>query len=166
LAFSDEIVMLTAVHFHYAGFALPVLCGLAATKRPGPLAMTAVLGVVTGVPLTAVGITLSQLGIGVGVETVSTWITAGAGLLTAVLYFRLFFDSRSRLAVRALWGITAVTLTIGMILAASYGSRGIIQLDWLTIPWMRAVHGTANSLGFALSGLLGWWLQQSGFLHS
>lgn len=160
LGFSDEIVMLTAVHFHYAGFALPVLCGLAAAKRPGPLAMAAVLGVVVGVPLTAVGITLSQIGLGTVVETMSAWMTAAAGLLTAVLYVRLALDSRNRPPVRVLWGITAVALTLGMILAAAYGSRQIIQLEGLTIPWMRAVHGTANSIGFSLAGLLGWRLHQ------
>src|SRR5690606_24380069 len=32
LGFSDTIVLLTAAHFHYAGFVLPVLAGLAARR--------------------------------------------------------------------------------------------------------------------------------------
>ena len=40
LGFPDLIVLLTAVHFHYAGFALLVLAGLVAGRsaapRPGP----------------------------------------------------------------------------------------------------------------------------------
>jgi hypothetical protein len=161
LNFSDDIVMLTAVHFHYAGFLLPVLCGLAAERKPGILAGAAVLGVVTGVPLTAIGITLSQAGLGSAVETMSAWITAAAGLLTAVLYFRLAIDSQYRLIVRVCWIITAVALTTGMFLAAMYGSRQLIPLEWLTIPLMRALHGTANSFGFALAGLIGWKVHQT-----
>lgn len=166
LGFSEDIVMLTAVHFHYAGFALPLLCGLAAAKRPGPLGTAAVLGVVLGVPLTAVGITLSQVGLGTGIETASAWLTAAAGLWTAVLYLRLAQDSRHRSIVRVLWIVTFAALTAGMILAAAYGSRGVIELEWLTIPWMRAVHGSVNSFGFALAGLLGWRLQQSSYVSA
>jgi hypothetical protein len=161
LGFSDDIVMLTAVHFHYAGFLLPVLCGLAAERKAGRTATAAVLGVVIGVPLTAVGITLSQVGVGAGVETGSAWITAAAGLLTAGLYVRLAADARYKTAGRVLWTVTAVSLTTGMFLAALYGSRQLLPLEWLTIPWMRALHGTVNSLGFALSALLAWKIQQS-----
>ena len=35
LGFPDLIVLLTAVHFHYAGFALPVLAGLVARASGG-----------------------------------------------------------------------------------------------------------------------------------
>jgi hypothetical protein len=63
--------------------------------------------------------------------------------------------------VRVLWAVTAVSLITGMFLAALYGSRHLLPLEWLTIPWMRALHGTANSLGFALSALLAWKIQQS-----
>jgi hypothetical protein len=124
------------------------------------MANTAVLGVVAGVPLTAVGITLAQRGLGYAVETASALIMATAGLLTAVLYFRQASDGSFQRSVRVFWAITAVSLTIGMFLAAAYGSRHIIALDWLTIPWMRAIHGTVNSIGFALGGLMGWRLHE------
>jgi hypothetical protein len=45
-----------------------------------------------------------------------------------------------------------------MALAALYGSRFFVSVPWLDIPWMRALHGTTNSLGFALAGLLAWTL--------
>jgi hypothetical protein len=47
-----------------------------------------------------------------------------------------------------------------MALAALYGSRAFLPVSWLDIPWMRALHGTANAFGFALAGLLGWWLRR------
>jgi hypothetical protein len=43
-----------------------------------------------------------------------------------------------------------------MLLAALYGSRFYLAVDWLDIPWMRALHGTANAVGFGVVGLLGW----------
>ncbi|ETX07362.1 MAG: hypothetical protein ETSY2_11625, partial [Candidatus Entotheonella gemina] len=64
LAFSPEIVFLTAIHFHYAGFVLPILTGLAARAVGGGMASLATIGVIAGVPLVAVGITATQLGFG------------------------------------------------------------------------------------------------------
>ena len=43
-----------------------------------------------------------------------------------------------------------------MLLAALYGLRFYLPVAWLDIPWMRALHGSANALGFALPALLGW----------
>ena len=43
-----------------------------------------------------------------------------------------------------------------VVLALLYGCRAYFPLAWLDIPWMRAVHGTANALGFGLAGVLGW----------
>jgi hypothetical protein len=50
-------VLLTAIHFHYAGFALPLLTGLAGRALGGRIARIASLGVIAGVPLVAFGIT-------------------------------------------------------------------------------------------------------------
>ena len=29
-------------------------------------------------------------------------------------------------------------------------------MPWLDVPWMRAVHGTVNAVGFGLGGVLAW----------
>ena len=54
--FSDAIVQLTAVHFHYAGFALPIVAGYAASYLGRSPLVPAL--VIIGVPATAVGITV------------------------------------------------------------------------------------------------------------
>ena len=60
LGFSGIIVLLTAVHFHYAGFALPRLTGLwLARQRDRFVFQLSTWGVIAGVPLVAVGITTS-----------------------------------------------------------------------------------------------------------
>ncbi|GJM34853.1 MAG: hypothetical protein DHS20C18_38540 [Saprospiraceae bacterium] len=43
-----------------------------------------------------------------------------------------------------------------MILAMGYGWRHYFPISFLDIPWMYAVHGTLNSIGFAATGLVGW----------
>jgi hypothetical protein len=56
LGFSDAIVQLTAVHFHHAGFALPIVAGAAGAARPRFRAVP--FAAVLAVPLVAVGITV------------------------------------------------------------------------------------------------------------
>ena len=144
LGFSDPIVLLTAVHFHYAGFALPVVLGaaLACVDRP-QLARAAVTMVVLGVPLVALGITATQLGRSERLEPIAAWTMSLGGLLTAWV---LVLTRRASLIV------AAVFLGFGMLLAALYGARSFVPL--LDIPWMRALHGSANALGFALLSLV------------
>jgi hypothetical protein len=82
--FSREIVELTAVHFHYTGFAATLMAALAMRAvrdrgRLAPIASTAALLIVIGVPITAAGFVtgsgfLSVLGpilIGTGVLSVA-----------------------------------------------------------------------------------------------
>ena len=157
LGFAVPIVLLTAVHFHYAGFALPLLTGLAGrTLGSGLWTRTAALGVIAGVPLVAAGITASQLGQGPLIEGAAAVVTALAGLLTAALYLRLAVRPGRPWIVRLLWTLTALSLAAGMILAALYGLRTWVSVSWLDMPWMWALHGTVNSLGFAVPGLIAW----------
>lgn len=156
LRFAPIIVLLTAVHFHYAGFALPLLTGLAGRELGGTASRAAALGVIAGVPLVATGITASQLGAGPLLEFLAAWITALAGLLTAWLLLRLALQSARPPLARILWGIAAVSLAGGMLLAALYGSRSFAPAAWLDYPRMWVLHGTANALGFGLCGLAAW----------
>ena len=81
--FSTTIVLLTATHFHFAGFGLLGLASLLARRRPwlrGPVA-----GLMVGIPLTALGFVLVSDAINaVGALVVgSSGIGVGIGLLTA-----------------------------------------------------------------------------------
>src|SRR5258705_449888 len=51
LGFDDTVVLLTANHFHYAGFIVPIVAGLAGRRLPGRLGDLTALGVIAGVPL-------------------------------------------------------------------------------------------------------------------
>ncbi|MFN7945179.1 MAG: YndJ family protein [Blastocatellia bacterium] len=158
LRFDPVIVLLTAIHFHYAGFVLPLLTGLAGRRLKDGLSRLAAAGVMAGVPLTAMGITATQLGFNHAFESLAALLTALAGWLTALLHFRLARQSGAARLIRGLWLAAALSLTFGMALAALYGLRFYIPSAWPDIPWMRALHGTANALGAGLCGLTGWCL--------
>src|SRR5262249_12079243 len=122
----------------------------------GATSRAAAVGVITGVPLVAAGITATQLGLGSFLECVAACWTALAGLLTAWLHLRLAAQPGRHQAVRGGWAVAAVSLAGSMVLAAAYGCRAYAPVAWLDLPWMRALHGTANALGFALVGILAW----------
>jgi hypothetical protein len=156
LDFEAIIVLLTAIHFHYAGFVLPIITGLCIGRTGGRHVRLAALGVMAGVLMVAVGITATKLGVGPWLECLAAWALAVAGMLVSGLQLRIALQRNSPTLVRILWGIAGLSLLASMALAALYGSRFYAPLGWLDIPWMRALHGTANSLGFALAGLAGW----------
>jgi hypothetical protein len=158
LDFEDRIVLLTANHFHYAGFVLPIVAGLAGRRLPGWVSRWSAAGVLAGVPLVAAGITATQLGFAPWLECLAALVMAAAGLGVAWLHLMLAWGARTTELVRALWAIAGLALAFGMVLAGCYGLRFYLPLEWLSIPWMRALHGTANTFGFALAGVLAWLL--------
>ncbi len=153
LDFEPTIVLLTAVHFHYAGFALALLTGLASRRLNGLISRMGVAGVVAGVPLVAAGITATQLGAGIGLEAFAACWLALAGLIAAWLQLRLAL-LRGPAALRVLRLVSALALGASMLLAALYGCRAWVSIPRLDIPAMWLLHGTANAFGFALCGLL------------
>lgn len=148
--FSDEITRLTALHFHFAGLALPVLAGLAQHFSPSVFGKINVWMVLLGVPLTALGITATQLAWGVELEIFAGVFMSAAGLLTALRMVGL--------ATRSInfWLLAAgVVLFFTMLLSAGYALRPVFPLDFLNINWMRAVHGSLNALVAVPMGLWG-----------
>lgn len=160
LGFDPAIVLLTGVHFHYAGFAFTLLAGLAATKSPNWLSRTGALLAVVSVPLTAVGITATQMGAALWPETLAAASVALAGWLTAAAYAQLAW--RERGLARWCWALLSLSLVFSMSLALLYALRSVWPLEVLQIPAMRAWHGTVNALGVAGAGLLGWGRREGG----
>ena len=127
LDFSPDIVRLTAVHFHYAGFALPLVAGLSLRRRPGPAARVAAAGVIAGVPAVAIGITASQLGATPLIETGAVALTAAASLVLAGVLAGLARDPRGPALARPFWGMSAGALASAMVLASIYGGRYVFE---------------------------------------
>ncbi len=156
LGFSDTIVLLTAVHFHYAGFALLLLAGLAGRHlRVGaPLSWRSfrliAAGLIAGVPLVALGITFSRV-----LEILAVLLLASSVLLLALLTLVAVVPSLARRAARVLLAISALASIATMLLAAGYAGGSMVGLA-LTIPQMVLAHGAVNAFGLVLCGLLAW----------
>ncbi len=146
LGFSDAIVQLTAVHFHYAGFALPIVAGFTASRLDRSVLVPA--AVIFGVPLTAIGITA-----GGSIEWFSATAMALAGIATAGQLLQLTYGQRRPVGI--LIGTAGVALMAGMSLALGWAWS--IHFGWafLGLESMAATHGSLNALGFGLVGLLG-----------
>jgi len=157
LGFSPVIVLLTAIHFHYSGFAAPILVGMTgrriAESDPSswstfrPLAVAVILGT----PLLAAGITFSRM-----LETLAALLLAGS---LFALSFVVIFDvtpsldsALGRLLLRCSGGSCALAMLVACVYAtgAASGSRA------LDIPAMARLHGILNGLGFVLCGLAAW----------
>jgi len=158
LGFSADIVLLTAVHFHYAGLILPIVTSrILARFHDSVPAKAAGWGVLAGVPLVAAGITSAQLGYGNSGELVAAIILAAASLVVGLLHLSLAAQPRWGARVRILWALAALSLVFSMTLAVLYAARPyFLPIPWLDIPWMRALHGSANVFGFALASVVGW----------
>lgn len=152
LELSDALVQATAMHFHYAGFALPLLTARLAGRSPDRWAATGVAGVLLGVPLVAAGITATRLGFRY-LEAPAAWFLAIVCVLVAIRQWQAARHEST--AARRLLRIASLMLIAGMILAATYALGQLLQNEWLDIPWMVRTHGTLNAVGFTLCGLLG-----------
>jgi len=157
--FSEPIVLLTAVHFHYAGFALPILAGsvggvLEARSSAGKRIFRWVAaGILAGPALVATGFVVSPLLKLVAVLILALGCVALAGFQIVVLR-----GLRSRMA-KALLGVSAGSVVAGMALAGVYALGDYAARYWLLIPQMARSHGPINGIGFALAGLLAWSLE-------
>ena len=159
LGFDGAVVALTAVHFHFAGWLLPLLAGRTVGAFPASrLATRAAVGVLLGVPAVAVGIATTQFGWGPAFEGAAGCGLALAGMAVAVLHVRLGTEqSTGSWPQRSLFLVAGASLFFGMTLAAADAARSFAgPLPWLDVPWMRAVHGTVNAVGFGLGGVLAW----------
>jgi len=157
--YSALTVLLAAVHFHFTGFALPMVASATARARRARLGSAGALfpfvtaGILAGPALLAAG----------NIRHSPVLKTAGA-LLLVVVSFALAgligceLRGISSKAVRALLALSGALLVLGMTLVAIYAVGELSAQDWLTVPTMARLHGTLNALGFSLCGLLGWTL--------
>jgi hypothetical protein len=154
LDFSHAIVHATAVHFHYAGFVLPILALQWVKVEPTTRRYILLGALLLGVPLVAAGITLSALGIH-GFELGAVCFFVAACAWFAVEQIRLAFASRLRWR-RSLLLTSSLSLLLAMSLAFGYATASFWQIDWLDIPFMLRTHGPIQVFGFALPGTIAW----------
>lgn len=162
MGFDSTIVLLTAVHFHFAGFSAALIAGFAgrSLKRAGPVAAgarTPVFAayrfsatiVILGPPLVAVGIMASPI-----VEVISG-VALSIGMLTLAFVLVLIALAVDRLLPKLLLCIAALSLTATMALSMTYAAGEYGGEELVSIATMAATHGVVNVLGFTFCGGLG-----------
>jgi len=144
------INLLFAVHYHYAGFGLSTLAGaLSASRRSPRLETLAGTASISAVLLLAIAIGLAEW----LAPVAAVWMAATGGTI-AIMQLR--HAPGFGHPVRELLLVSGVAGVLAMPLGAAYGLRALEPFAWLTIPWMASLHGTVNSFGFVLAGLVGW----------
>jgi hypothetical protein len=161
MGFAEPIILLTAVHFHFAGFAATVITG--ATGRylrssPGiarKLFPWVAVGVVAGMPTVAAGFVLSPL---FKIIAIFSFTISLIGLI--LLFFSIVPSTRNFLG-NGLLMVSGISLLVSTMLAVAYGLeefRQQVSKDhlWAHLVRMIYTHGILNTFGFTLCGLLGW----------
>lgn len=150
MGFQEPIVLLTAVHFHFAGFAACLLTGLSGRlDLPRSVYRPVVIGVMAGIPLLALGISFAPL-----LEVFSAFVFASSLATLAVLWLMQLPRLRRG---RVLLAVSGLSVLVSMAYALTFSIAEFLGLIWVTIPQMAQGHGALNALGFALLGLLAFW---------
>jgi YndJ-like protein len=151
LGYATPIVELTAVHFHYAGFAATLMSALAfSALRSRPCAAAGLL-VIFGTPLTATGIAT-----GVEALTVIGPILLAGGLLTNAGLTAFLIAPRLPGRARWLLTISSLAVVVPMLLGVDYAAARVLPIPALDLRTMAIVHGDLNAIFYALFGLAGW----------
>lgn len=146
--FSPLITWLTAIHFHYSAFLLPIFIGLF-----GRIYKSTYYPVITSILL------VSPMIVAIGI-TFSRWIELFSVLLYIVGIYGLIYQSmRARFKnqlqksfVRISFFSLGITILFSMLYALGNGF-GITNTS---IDFMLRFHGILNCLLFAGTGLVGW----------
>jgi hypothetical protein len=154
--YGEMIILLTAVHFHFAGFATPIIAGmsgrvLAGRNYPHRVLTAVVLAIVAAMPLVAAGITFSPWIGFVGALLLTTGV-----VLLAVLTVGWVRPAINSVAWRILLLIGAIASCVAMVLASLYAYSLATHTLILTIPTMALTHGLLNSFGFVTCSLVAW----------
>ena len=150
----QPFVLLTAVHFHYAGFTATLLAALVyrSTVDQAPrLAAGMTAAVVAAPPIVAAGFTFFGPLQVVG----ATVLTAGLFVLSW-LTLRHVVPSVDNVLSRWLLGISSVAVLVPMLLAVQWAVGWNYGTPALSIPSMARTHGVVNAVGFALCGVWAW----------
>ena len=153
--YGETIILLTVVHFHFAGFAAPIIAGMngrvvAQRKHPQKMFAASVFGIVAAMPLVAAGITFSPwLGL------IGTLLLAVGLVLLAVLTLG-WVTPAFRLGKRLLLLVGALSSCTAMVLACLYAYSLATKTLILNIPTMAMTHGLLNAFGFVTCNLMVW----------
>jgi hypothetical protein len=146
--FGEPIVLLTAVHFHVAGFVLTTVA-VRVGERSRMAGRVAIPLLLVGIPATAVGF--------LGADTIGlagAWLVATAGIVVGAAHLETAFSSDA--SDRWLAAVAGLSLAVTMPLAAGWATATYAGVPFLSIGAMAATHGALNVVGFAIPAAWFW----------
>jgi hypothetical protein len=154
VGFHEPIVLLTAIHFHYAGLMAAVLAGLVASR----------LGVGVASLYLRIALSCAMLGpglLGLAFLVGPKWKLAAVGLMVigecgvALGTFRIGLSDAGAIGGRLLLAGSACVI-FGMALAGIWAVGEYPLHAFVNLEQMARYHGVLNSVGFGLCSLVGW----------
>jgi YndJ-like protein len=160
LGIEEPIGLLTAVHFHFAGFATAMIAVATlrfAERRGEKRWLKYLVWIVAGAPLVvAAGFVISP-----AVKMVAA-VLFSASVAGLAIVLRACGRRVEAATARILLQVAAGAIFVGMVFSGAYAIADYVGWDALTIPQMIRTHGILNAVGFCLSGLLGWLVEDGG----
>ena len=148
-------MLLTAIHFHYAGLMAAILAGLASSSMRTPLSLRTALSCAVGGP-GLLGLAF-LVGPKLKLAAVGLMVIGGCGIAFAT--FRVGLGKASVIGGRMLL-IGSVCVIAGMALAGIWAVGEYPLHAFVNLEQMARYHGVLNSVGFGLCSLVGWSLLQ------
>lgn len=154
MGIQEPIGLLTAVHFHFAGFATAMIGAATlqfAERRGEQRWLRRLVLLVAGLPIVvAAGFVISP------VLKMGAAILFSASVAGLAVVVRACGRKAENPTARILLQVAAGAIFAGMVLSGAYAIADYMGSDVLTIPQMARTHGVLNAVGFCLAGLLGW----------
>jgi hypothetical protein len=159
--FGEHVPLLTAIHFHYAGFASPILVGFvgrelrAAGTRLWPVYVGAAMLVIVAPALVALGIA----GVRAIEAPAAAVLAAGTATVALLALTTVLRRVRGPLA-SGLLAVSSAAAVVAMTLAALYAVGNPLGISAIGLEDMVRWHGSLNALGYVFCGLLAWNLRR------
>ncbi|PEY32236.1 hypothetical protein CN354_21595 [Bacillus cereus] len=155
MQFSSDIVLLTAAHFHYSAFLLPLSVGLLGRKQQKKSKLFEIVTCIIMIsPMTvAVGITYSRT-----FEFFAVFIYLISLYAYGIYVWKTKFTS---IIAKILLIISSSTLMITILFSLVYSYGNFKQVMTITIAQMVWIHGVVNGFGVALPAVVAWMLERN-----
>ncbi len=159
MGIQEPIGLLTAVHFHFAGFATAIIAAatLQFVQRRGESRGLKYLALLlAGLPfVVAAGFVISPA------MKMAAAVLFSASVAALAITLRTCGKNAEDPTARILLQVAAGAVFAGMVFSAAYAVADYLGSNALTIPQMARTHGILNAIGFCLCGLLGWLVETS-----
>ncbi|WP_342718973.1 YndJ family protein [Bacillus paramycoides] len=155
MQFTADIVLLTAAHFHYSAFLLPLSAGLIGRKREkSSKVYDAIMFIIVISPMTvAIGITYSRV-----FEFFAVCLYLGAIYGYSIYVWKAKFNA---ISTKILLVISSSTLMVTIMFSLIYSYGNLKHVMTITIAQMVWIHGVVNGIGVALPAFVGWMIEKS-----